>query len=527
MDEHRVLTVVTVCGYFAILIFLGVWNSRKIKTSSDYMLAGRGLKFWSFVLLLMGSAASGMTILGVSGLGYTAGWPTFWEQLAVPLSCSFCLIFFGAKLSRIASNREYQTIEDYFCERYESEGSMRLLSSITVGFVSIVYLIGQFTAVGFILSWMLGLPYQWALIIGALITMSYVLLGGLRAIASIASLQVILMLIGVLIICPLIISKAPDFNSVLAKLDPNMLKAAYPQEFPPANAHSFMTPFFALSLCMLLIMGLASAPHIINNVLAVNQKKYFKWAPLIVFVAYFVMMALIKTSGFAARALAERGIIEVERADRAFIQAVEFIFRDMPFVSILAGTVVLAAVMTTTDRLMLTIGNCISWDIYKKFIHRTASDQLVNLINRATVFVTTVLAVVVALYPPKLLAFLIWAAVGVMFSAFTVPLLGGLYWKRGTREGCITAMAAGFISALVFAAMGKGLFPGINPVPMPVHFSLFSFGVSLVSYVLVSLATKKPNDKVLEITETGLFIEQKTCKYHSGTNESKQQAEAI
>ena len=72
--------------YFLILVGIGVVASKKIHTMNDYVLAGRSLGFWLFTMLMIGSVCSGMSLLGVSGLGYSYGWPTIWEQIFVPLS---------------------------------------------------------------------------------------------------------------------------------------------------------------------------------------------------------------------------------------------------------------------------------------------------------------------------------------------------------------------------------------------------------------------------------------------------------
>jgi len=65
-----------IVAYMMGLIAIGALASRKIKTSEDFLVAGRNLGFWTFTLLVVASICSGMTILGVSGLGYTAGWPS-------------------------------------------------------------------------------------------------------------------------------------------------------------------------------------------------------------------------------------------------------------------------------------------------------------------------------------------------------------------------------------------------------------------------------------------------------------------
>ncbi len=498
MNIQTLSTAAVVLLYFLILLYIGIRASRKVSNTSDYIVAGRQIGFWVFVFLMLGSTASGMTLLGVSGLGYIGGWPTFWEQLFVPLSSTVCLIVFGVKLSRLSVRRDYMTIEDYLCERYYSNTSMRVLSSLFVVFVSGVYLIGQYTAISIVLQWLLDLNHATALGVSAVIIMAYVVLGGMYAVAFTTIVQSVMIVAGVLILCPLLIAKAPDFNQALASIDPNMVRAFYPQVHPPAAKYAFMTPLFALSFFFLLSFGLASAPHIVNNLLVVRQKKFFKWSPLIVFVIYFAVMALIKVSGFAVRALAHRGVVTVEAPDFAFIAGIE---RVLPaYAWMFVGTIILAAVMSTTDRLLLTIGNCVSWDLFKKFIHKDAADRTIQRVNRLTVIGATIVTVVLALWPPKLLAFLIWVGIGVMFSCFAVPLTGGLYWKRGTREGAIASMTIGFAGALTFGAIHQFIHP------MPVHFSFISFGLALVTYIGVSLITTRPDAAVLDATDTGLFI---------------------
>ena len=63
--------IIVVVFYFVLLLFIGAAATSKIKTSSDYLVAGRSLGFWMFVMLVLGSVVSGMTLLGVAGLGST------------------------------------------------------------------------------------------------------------------------------------------------------------------------------------------------------------------------------------------------------------------------------------------------------------------------------------------------------------------------------------------------------------------------------------------------------------------------
>ncbi|HPM26579.1 MAG TPA: sodium:solute symporter family protein, partial [Methanothrix sp.] len=67
--------------YFVGLVGIGALASKKIKNSEDFLMAGRNLGFWTFTLLVVASICSGMTLLGVAGLGYATGWPSIWEQI--------------------------------------------------------------------------------------------------------------------------------------------------------------------------------------------------------------------------------------------------------------------------------------------------------------------------------------------------------------------------------------------------------------------------------------------------------------
>jgi SSS family solute:Na+ symporter len=90
--------------------------------------------------------------------------------------------------------------------------------------------------------------------------------------------------------------------------------------------------------------------------------------------------------------------------------------------------------------------------------------------------------------------------IGLMLACYVAPLLAGLYWRRATREGAIFSMGLGLLAA-GFAGYWHQFVQ-----PLPVHFSLLGFVISIVAIVVVSLATSKPSDEVLENTQTGLYI---------------------
>jgi len=500
------ITIAVVSLYFIGMLAIGAWASKKIKNTEDYLVAGRSLGFWVFVLLMIGTVCSGMSLLGVSGLGYKVGWPTIWEQIFVPLSIGFCVIFFGVKLHNVAKTSGYMTVQDYLAHRYESPIALRSLAAVAGIIVSLIYLVGQYTAIAIVLMWLFAIPLWLALIIATLVTMVYTAIGGLYAVAWASLIQSVILILGVIIMAPIIIFYAGGFthvNEVMASINPNLV-----MPWNPSGA--FAVPYI-FSFAILLMVGLACAPHVINNVLSIKDVKYFKWAPLAAFLIYGAAMFLLKFTGFAGITMVKEGIFALPAVtnaqDYVILYGIQYSIPNIAFWGIFA-VIVLAAVMSTTDRLMLTIGAMVSWDLYKKVLKPDAPDKNVLLLSKIVVVLSAISTMILAINPPEMLAILIWMGIGVMLSTFAVPLLAGMYWRGATRQGALAAMSLGLVTALIFGFLNyfKVVFAGVNFATIPLHFSFYSFVIAIIAMIVVSIATKKTSEKILDETQTGWYI---------------------
>jgi SSS family solute:Na+ symporter len=501
-----VVTALVITLYFLFMIGIGVWASRKIKNTEDYLVAGRSLGFWVFVLLMIGTVCSGMSLLGVSGLGYRAGWPTMWEEIFVPLAIGFCIIFFGVKLHNVSKTANYMTVQDYLAHRYESPTALRSLSAVAGIIVSLIYLVGQYTAIALVLMWLFQIPLWLALLIATLVTMIYTTIGGLYAVAWASLIQSIILIIGIFVMAPIIIYNAGGFtqvNTVLAGVNPNLV-----MPWMPSGAFA---PEYIFSFAIMLMVGLACAPHVINNVLAIQDVKYFKWAPLVAFLIYGAAIFLLKFTGFAGLAMVKEGVFALPNLpnapDSIILYGIQYSLPIMALWAVFA-VIVLAAVMSTTDRLMLTIGAMCSWDLYKKILKPDASDKSVLLLSKIIVVLSALGTMVLAINPPVMLASLIWMGIGIMLSTFAVPLLAGLYWRGATRDGALASMSIGLVASLIFGGLNyfSVVLLGYNFAKIPLHFSFYPLVISLLAMLIVSLLTRKTTDKVLDETQTGWYI---------------------
>ena len=74
-------------------------------------------------------------------------------------------------------------------------------------------------------------------------------------------------------------------------------------------------------------------------------------------------------------------------------------------------------------------------------------------------------------------------AYNLLVGGMLVPLIGAIFWKRATTAGAISSMGLGFVTALVF------MFKDGLDANTPIYYSL---AVGLVSFVVVSLASRRP-----------------------------------
>lgn len=489
--------------YFVLLLAIGFWAARKIQNFDSYLVADRNLGFWVFTILMIASLSSGMAILGAAGLSYVSGWPSICDQIFPPCSLVIALCVFGPKLHRVARRHRHLTLQDYFAHRFESPRLVRGISGLAVVIISTIYLVGQYTAIGITLQRILGVSYPVGLLIGAVLVTIYVFLGGLYAVSWTTLLQGGILVAGVLTVGPLIVARAgglTEINRVLASIDPLMLHAANPQQHPPVSPEAFFTPLFIVSFGVMVCLGLSCAPHVINNVLAARSNNYFRWAPLVAFIVFSMFHHVVKWVGLAARSLAFQGKLTLPEGvanptDYTFIVAAETLLG--PALQSLFAVLVLAAVMSTTDRLLLTIGGSCSWDLFRNLWKRDASDRQTMWISRISVVLAAAVSLVLALYPAELLAWLIWMGIGVMLAVFAAPLLGGLYWKRANGSGAAAAMLVGLLSAPVFGYIDKFV------VKLPVHFSFGPFILAVFTLMAFSIYGRRPDPAILEQTDTG------------------------
>ncbi len=187
------LAVATVLLAFA---GLGVWGARRVRSGSDFTVAGRSASAPAVVGILLGALVGGASTVGTAQLAYTSGLSALWFTLGGGLGCLLLGWGFAAPLRRFGVETLIQLLE----ERYGRKTALTALAASFLGtFLSVV---AQFLSGAALLASVLPLPPALAVGGTALLVLAFIALGGLRSYGTLGQAK-ILLLYGVLAFCAL------------------------------------------------------------------------------------------------------------------------------------------------------------------------------------------------------------------------------------------------------------------------------------------------------------------------------------
>ncbi len=144
-----------------------------------------------------------------------------------------------------------------------------------------------------------------------------------------------------------------------------------------------------------------------------------------------------------------------------------------------------AAMMSTVDSLLIVAGSALSVDLYQNLIHPEVTRERRMWVDRIGILVVGSVPVVLLLSgvgEGELVQFIVLLFTALMAASFAVPVVGGVLWRRATREGAAAAMVGGVSTVFLWKLYGP---PAIDPV-------LPGFIMSAALWWIVSLLTPAP-----------------------------------
>ncbi|MDZ7266019.1 MAG: sodium:solute symporter family protein [candidate division KSB1 bacterium] len=421
-----------VAVYMLACIVIGVLASRKVLASrDDYWVAGRRIGTWANALAIMATLASGGSIIGVMGLAYQNGIP-----YALAMFAGAVLGFPLASLLVAKPLRYFGkfTITDFLVFRYPHP-LMRCLVPLVIVISFTAYIVAQMKAAGITANVLLGISYNQAVTGMALVFILYVSIGGMLAVTWTDVMQGLLMLAVVLLTAGMMVVRVGSPVAI-------MQQATAAAPMLGAVAQQPLTGY--LGAFVLWAAAIPVIPHIVMRVFTAKDAQGARLSLNLAMVAYSAMilaavLAIVPAGKMHFPALAD--------ADTIFLEVMKQEFP--PLIRGLAVAAVMAAVMSTTDALLLACSSAVTHDLLGGFLAQRYSLKAVNWISVAVAWIIGLLAMYFAYSPPALLTAFYSAAIGLLSAGLFVPVIAGLWWKKATIAGGVASLLTGSVIYLV------------------------------------------------------------------------------
>ncbi len=469
--------LITFICYFIFMFGIGIYYFTKANDLSDYILGGRSLNGWVTALSAQASDMSGWLLLGLPGAAYLSGLSAGWIAIGL-LVGTYINWKFIAKRFRIYTEHagDAITIPDYLENRFHDDSKMlRVLSATFILFFFLIYTSSGFVAGATLFETVFGLDYQLALLIGAVIVISYTFLGGYLAVCWTDFFQGILMFCAIIIVPVAGFITFGGYNTTMEAVkavDPNFMNMVL-----DSTGNGLAITGIISSLAWGL--GYFGQPHILVRFMGIRSAGEIKQARWIAMVWVTFSLAAAVMVGIVGRVL----LPGLDDAETVFMSLVRLTFH--PAIAGILLAAILAAVMSTADSQLLVTASAISEDFYKVLFRKNASDKELVLVSRLTVIGVAVIAYLIARNPNNSVMGLVsyaWAGFGATFGPVIIL---SLYWRKMNRWGALAGLVFGGLTTILFKALNTGLY---EIVP--------GFIIAFIAAVMFSLITGGPNGSV-------------------------------
>ncbi len=478
MTDQVVVVLGVLAAYMAVIVFIGYYSSRFSKaTMEDYHMGSRSFKSYVLFSAVFGANISAVTLAGVPGAAYHAGW-IVWPYFATSWAWCTPLLFYtvGSRAWVLGRKYGYMTVAEVVGNRWKSP-SLAVILSLVLIIYTVPYLMTGLLGAGRTLEALTDgyMSLNLSMILVAVAVLTYLLLGGMRGAAWVNTFQTTIFMVGSIAIFAVVAN---------ALGGPAEATARVMETSPELITRGKMTMRQFFSYGIIVAFSPIVFPQLFMRLLTGRDPKTLKKIMCFYPVPSLVMMFLMATLGMWG-STAIPGLQGAE--SDAVLPMLLTEYTPIWMMGIL-GAAAFAAMMSTMDSQLLSVTTMITRDFISRSGLRDASDATMVRISRILVFVLAILALILAVFSPAGIITIIEFALG-GFACLLAPVVGALYWRRCTHQAAIWSVITSQICMI-------GLETGWLPENLKFGFlsGLPAIVVSIVVLVAVTFLTSPPQD---------------------------------
>ena len=530
--------------YFAFVLGIGFLAKSQVSESLDFFLSGRSLPAWVTGLAFISANLGAVEIMGMSASGADFGIATvhyFWIG-AIP-----AMLFLGVVMMPFYYGSKVRSVPEYMLRRFGP--GAHLVNAISFAVAQLLIAGINLYLLSSILHALLGWPLLVALVVAAVIVLSYITLGGLSAAIYNEVLQFFVIVASLLPLTLIGLHRVGGWGGLTDKIT----EAADAGHGPPAEQQLNSWPGQALSgldspfwsvvgivfgLGFVLSFGYWTTNFVeVQRAMASESMSAARRTPIIgAFPKMFVPFITIIPGMIAAVLVVEIADLKAGESPPggasgegvAFNDSLLYLMRDLLPNGLLglAITGLLAAFMAGMAANISAFNTVFSYDLWADYVVKDKPDEYYLRVGR----IATVAATAIAIFTATLASNFsnIMDYLQVLFGFFNAPLFAtfilGMFWKRMTATAGWVGLVAGTLSAVLVAFLTEDAFGSWSTgvIPLAGQGAAFlaasiAFVVDIVLSVIVSLATKpKPVEELRGLVYSETPKEERTDPNEAG-----------
>ena len=440
-NQIHTIDLLIIAAYLIAMVLIGLVVVRKVRNMDDYYLGGRSFGPLVLMATVCATIIGGSGLMGRAGVAYSSGFKAIMTALPYLLGM-FIFSGFAGRISAVGTTFNVTSIPDLFEQRFGK--SAKVMLGALIAFTMMGTVASQVTATATIINMLgneIGISYEAGAIIACLVFIIYTATSGLFGVIYTDVFQFVMLILFVYILIP---------ASSLAKLGGlgNFL-----QNLAPELSTPYLDGSIVGDIITYFVFTLAGA-EMWQRAFAAKSQKAAKEGLFLGTLVYGLTIPLVWFMGVVAHQLVPAEKIIAYGSTDAVVPALAIEILPVGLTGLaLAG--ILSVIMSTADSyLIVSVQTCVH-DIYKTFKPGISEKNAYNILMFAWSFYA--------------------AAAG-------LPAFAALYWKKATKAGILSGMAAGFSVTILWKLIG---------LPFGIGATVPGAIACLLALVLVSLATYK------------------------------------
>ena len=474
------ITMIVFFSYLAVLAGLAIWSSQESQSLKGYFLAGKKLPFWVVAFSTNATGESGWLLLGLTGMGYAMGAQALWVVVGEVIGIGLSWTLISRRLKKLSDDSDAITVPDILEARFNDHRHiLRWISVIVILTMVTAYVTAQMAATGKAFVGFIEVDYTTAVILGGIVIIAYTIIGGYKAVAYTDVVQGVLMLAGLIIVPMVAIDAAGGWatmTSRLSELDPALLSMSGVTD-SGISGWVLLFSFLAIGLPFL------GVPQLMTRFMAAKNDQELRKARVMSIIVILIFDIGAVTAGMAGRAL----FPDLADAETIFPLLSRELFP--PIITGVLMVVVLSAIMSTVDSLLLLASSAVVRDTMDKIFDSVRSDESLAKIGKVVTLIIGAIGIGFAIGEVKLLFWFILFAWSGLGAAFGPVIICMLYYKKTTLQGAAAGMVIGFGTTVVWILKYKAEMYGLYEM-------IPGFFVGLLVIWVVSLLTYKKSVEV-------------------------------